>query len=156
MEAIESLTSKFAGVIKDVSVSGQRENVLELSDKDRLPEVANTLSAFFDGLFMLMVVDRPPKTFEMNYVFFSYSKNDMLVIRTNIDRELPVIDSISKVFKSAEWEEREAYDMFGIKFDGHPDLRRLLLPEDWPGHPLRKDFKVTEELRNWTGLDMKF
>ncbi|MCL4362444.1 NADH-quinone oxidoreductase subunit C, partial [Candidatus Parvarchaeota archaeon] len=77
-------------------------------------------------------------------------------VKVNITEKDFAIDSITDIFSSANWEEREAYDLFGIKFNGHPDLRRILLPEDWPGHPLRKDFKVDDEIRNWTGLDLKF
>ncbi|MEX0602057.1 MAG: NADH-quinone oxidoreductase subunit C, partial [Bacteroidota bacterium] len=59
-------------------------------------------------------------------------------------KEQPHIQSVSGVWGTANWHEREAYDLIGIVFDGHPDLRRILLPYDWEGHPLRKDYKVPE------------
>ncbi len=156
MEVIDALASKFGDSIKDVSVPSQKEKIVELSDSKRILDAAKIIGKHLDALFMLMVVDRLPEIFEMNYVFFSYSSTDVLVLRTKVDREKAKIDSLANMFKSAEWEEREAYDMFGITFNGHPNLKRLLLPEDWPGRPLRKDFIVTEEVRRWTGLDMKF
>ena len=156
MEVIDALALKFGDSIKDVSVPSQKEKIVELSDSKRILDAAKIIGKHLDALFMLMVVDRLPEIFEMNYVFFSYSSTDVLVLRTKVDREKPKIDSLANMFKSAEWEEREAYDMFGITFNGHPNLKRLLLPEDWPGRPLRKDFIVTEEVRRWTGLDMKF
>jgi NADH/F420H2 dehydrogenase subunit C len=154
MEEPTRLVSLFPQHMKLVS-SGYNEAIVELDDKSLLKEVAVAIKKDFDILFMLTVVDRMPK-FEMNYLFISYSNNHSLVLRANIDQNDYRIDSITSVFDSANWEEREAYDMFGMKFDGHPDPRRILLPEDWPGHPLRKDFKITPEIKHWTGLDLKY
>ncbi len=156
MESLDRIKGRFPSMLKDVPSTNDNEAVVELADKTQLRKIVAEAKKYFDLLFMLMVVDRPPKTFEMNYVLSSYSKKDLLTIRVNIDRDEAEIDSIAGIFTSAEWEEREAYDLFGIDFRHHPDQRRILLPEDWPGHPLRKDFEVTEEVKNWTGLDMKF
>jgi NADH-quinone oxidoreductase subunit C len=60
-------------------------------------------------------------------------------------RDAPVVPSVAQVWAHAEWQEREAFDLLGVVFEGHPDLRRILMPEDWPGHPLRKDFVEPEE-----------
>lgn len=152
----DQIKAKFQGVLKDLPSNNPEETILGLSDSSKLKAVVKELSNYFDILFMLVVVDRPPKLFEMNYIFSRYSGTDLLNLRVNIDRDNAVIDSLANMLPSAEWEEREAYDLFGIKFKGHPDLRRILLPEDWPGRPLRKDFEVTDEVRNWTGLDLKF
>ncbi len=103
---------------------------------------------------MLAVVHRPPK-FELNYIFSRYSDDETLRLIVEI-QDGEHIESISNIFPSANWEEREAYDLFGVVFDNHPNLKRILLPEDWPGHPLRKDFIVTDEIKHWTGLDLKF
>ncbi|MGC8516684.1 MAG: NADH-quinone oxidoreductase subunit C [Candidatus Acidifodinimicrobium sp.] len=130
------------------------DGAIELTDKKKLLKVVERIRKNFDILFMLTVVDKPPN-FELNYVFSKYESKDILILRTLIKHEESV-DSITNLFPSADWEEREAYDLFGIKFDGHPNLKRILLPEDWPGHPLRKDFVVTDEIKNWTGLDLKF
>ena len=149
------LSAKLGKAVSQAQSSNDNETLIVLSDKKLIKKAALEIKKKFDILFMLVVVDYKPR-FELNYVFSSYSSKDILTLRVNIDEKDYSIDSISKIFDSANWEEREAYDLFGINFSGHPDLRRILLPEDWPGHPMRKDFIVTDEVRNWTGLDMKF
>ncbi|MCL5016557.1 MAG: NADH-quinone oxidoreductase subunit C [Candidatus Parvarchaeota archaeon] len=149
------LSAKLGKAVSQAQSNNDNETLIVLSDKKLIKKAALEIKKKFDILFMLVVVDYKPR-FELNYVFSSYSSKDILTLRVNIDEKDYSIDSISKIFDSANWEEREAYDLFGIKFNGHPDLRRILLPEDWPGHPMRKDFIVTDEVRNWTGLDLKF
>ena len=149
------LSAKLGNAVSQAQSNNDNETLIVLSDKKLIKKAALEIKKKFDILFMLVVVDYKPR-FELNYVFSSYSSKDILTLRVNIDEKDYSIDSISKIFDSANWEEREAYDLFGIKFNGHPDLRRILLPEDWPGHPMRKDFIVTDEVRNWTGLDLKF
>lgn len=131
--------------------------VIEVS-RDNLIDTMKELSKEYDFLYSLVVVDKPnEKIFELNYLLARYSDSKIKLVRTKINREKPEVPSICKIFPSAEWEEREAYDMFGIVFTGHPDLRRILLPEDWPfSPPLRKDFIITDEIRNWTGTDLKW
>jgi NADH-quinone oxidoreductase subunit C len=65
-----------------------------------------------------------------------------LTLKTRVSRELAVCPSLTPLFRGALWMERECYDLFGVRFEGHPDLRRLLLPDDWEGYPLRKDYAV--------------
>ena len=77
---------------------------------------------------------------EVVYIFYSWESRDKVTIRVKLDRDKPEIDTISDIFKTAEWHERETYEMFGVKFLNHPDLRPLLLPEGIE-MPLRKDFK---------------
>ncbi len=125
---------------------------------DKFLDAVKDTAKQFDILYSLAVVDRKDeKVFELNYIFTRYSDNKVRILRTKINRDKPEIPSICSLFPSAEWEEREAYDMFGILFNGHPDLRRILLPEDWPfPPPLRKDFVITDEIREWTGTDLKW
>lgn len=78
--------------------------------------------------------------FEVVYHLLSMKNNIRLRIKTEVPEKNPELASVTSVFRSANWFERETYDMFGIKFLGHPDLRRILNPENFPGHPLRKDF----------------
>jgi NADH-quinone oxidoreductase subunit C len=75
------------------------------------------------------------------YHLYSYTHSHTLVIKATTPRAEPHLPSCAAIWPAADWYEREAYDLLGITFDGHPDLRRLLLPDDWPGHPLRKDWK---------------
>ena len=67
-----------------------------------------------------------------------------IAVKVKCDRDGGIIPSVAKVWKTADWHEREAYDMYGMEFSGHPDLRRILCPEDWEGYPLRKDYQVQE------------
>ena len=154
MVTLDKLKSGFKGDL-EVLNSEQGLSVIRIKNKKLIKKLAWQIKEDFDILYSLAVVDYSPD-FELNYVFSNYRNADILIVKVNITEKDFKIDSITDVFSSANWEEREAYDLFGIKFNGHPDLRRILLPEDWPGHPLRKDFKVDDEIRNWTGLDLKF
>lgn len=83
--------------------------------------------------------------FEMVYQFYSYKRNHGLMLKSSALKKDPVIDSITPIYGAADWHEREVYDLFGIDFVGHPDLRRILLADDFKGHPLRKDFKCVND-----------
>ena len=74
------------------------------------------------------------------YHLYSHTHRHPMVLKVKTPRDQPVIPTVETVWKGANWMEREVYDLFGIVFDGHSDLRRILLPEDWVGHPLRKDY----------------
>jgi NADH-quinone oxidoreductase subunit C len=89
-------------------------------------------------------VDRFPlePRFEVNYHLVSIPRRDRLRLQVRLSSNDLVVDSLVPVWPGANWLEREIFDLFGIRFNGHPDLRRILLPEDWEGHPLRKDYPV--------------
>ncbi|MBA3515238.1 MAG: NADH-quinone oxidoreductase subunit C [Pyrinomonadaceae bacterium] len=99
----------------------------------------------FDFLADLCGVDRGPEEeprFEVNYHLFStttYHRLRLKVLLTEADLHVP---TVTGVWRTANWHERETFDLFGVIFDGHPDLRRILLPDDWQGHALRKDFPL--------------
>ncbi len=80
--------------------------------------------------------------FELNYHLVSIPRRTKVRLRVRVPGDNPVIESVTPVWPGANWMEREAFDLFGIRFEGHPNLRRILLPEDWEGHPLRKDYPV--------------
>jgi NADH-quinone oxidoreductase subunit C len=86
-------------------------------------------------------VEEEPR-FEVNYHLFSTSKYHRWRLKVVLNEENMHVDSVSSIWRTANWHERETYDLFGVLFDGHPDLRRILLPEDWQGHALRKDFPL--------------
>jgi NADH-quinone oxidoreductase subunit C len=89
-------------------------------------------------------VDRFPiePRFELNYHLVSIPRRDRVRLRVRLPGNDPVVDSLIPVWPGANWLEREVFDLFGIRFTGHTDLRRILLPEDWEGHPLRRDYPV--------------
>lgn len=100
-------------------------------------------ATYFDMLSCLTGIDNGPQagTMEVVYNLYSIPFNHHLMIRVVIPREKAEVDTVCGVWKTAEWHERELYDMYGIYVKGHPDLRRILMPADWEGHPLRKDYK---------------
>lgn len=89
-------------------------------------------------------VDRYPvePRFELNYQLVSIPRRDKVRLLVRVSGDDPVVDSLVAVWPGANWLEREIFDLFGIRFLGHPDLRRILLPEDWEGYPLRRDYPV--------------
>jgi len=108
---------------------------LFLRDEERLQ---------FDYLSCLSGVDYDKDNLAVVYHLYSFSLNHKLVLKVIVPKSKPNVQTVSGIWAAAEWHEREAYDLIGVIFDNHPDLRRILLPEDWEGHPLRKDFKVPE------------
>ena len=89
---------------------------------------------------------------EVSYIINSFTKNhaEELILKTRVPRDNPELDSVTSVWRSADWLERECYDMVGVKFNNHPDFRRILCPDDWEGYPLRRDYKAAEKYNNMT------
>jgi NADH-quinone oxidoreductase subunit C len=81
--------------------------------------------------------------FEIVYHLHSVELNQRLRVKCRLSGAAAEIDSVTGVWRSANWYERETFDLFGVRFNGHPDLRRIMMPDDWEGHPLRKDYPVT-------------
>ena len=99
----------------------------------------------FDFLADLCGVDRGPEEeprFEVNYHLFSTTRHYRLRVKVLLNEDDVHIPTVTGVWRTANWHERETYDLVGVIFDGHPDLRRILLPDDWQGHALRKDFPL--------------
>lgn len=95
----------------------------------------------FHHMEYLTGIDRPTEgAFELIYELFCWTTADRVVVRTRIDRNKPSIPTVSRIFRTAEWHERETAELFGITFEGHADPRPLVLPDGFQGHPLRKDF----------------
>jgi NADH-quinone oxidoreductase subunit C len=86
-------------------------------------------------------------SFEVVYHLFSYRHRHEIVVKTTIPRAQPRLPSAAALWNNADWMEREQYDLLGVVFEGHPDLRRLLMPDDWVGHPMRKDYREAAEYR---------
>ncbi len=115
------------------------------------PEAIAEVAAFcksdpellLDNLMCQSAVDYPkenPPRMEVVYHLLSYRHRHVHVLKVMLPREEPRLPTVENVWGVANWHEREAFDLFGIVFDGHSDLRRILLPDDWEGHPLRKDW----------------
>ncbi len=124
----------------------QRERRLYIAVKgENILEVAKAVKEMgFDHLSSISGVEYEDRM-ECVYHIWSYSKGKLLTVRTLVPKDNPKIDSLTSIWKSADWHERETYDLMGMVFEGHPDLRRILTSDDFKGHPLRKDFELTEK-----------
>ncbi len=100
----------------------------------------------FEILSDLTCLDLPKENkIQVVYHLYSYSQRHQIVFKVYLPREEPRVSTMEGVWKAANWMEREVFDLFGVVFEGHSDLRRIMLPEDWVGHPLRKDYVEQEE-----------
>lgn len=112
---------------------------------------------FFDNLACISAIDNGPEigTIDVVYTFNSIPLEQLLHLKIVVEREASkcIIPSIASIWQTADWHEREAFDLVGVKFSNHPDLRRILLPADWKGHPLRKDYT---EQQIYHGIKVKY
>jgi NADH-quinone oxidoreductase subunit C len=113
-------------------------------------ELLTNPAAYFDMLSCVTAIDNGPvaATMELVYNLYSIPYNHHLALKVVLERGAPEVESVSSIWRTADWHEREAFDLFGINFRGHPDLRRILLPADWEGYPLRKDYRHQEYYRD--------
>ena len=143
-----------------LTVSEFRGQVSVSLRKNRIRDIARYLhddpDLYFDYLIDVCGVDylgKKEKRFEVVYHLFSIKHRHALRLKAEVSESNPAIDSVTPVWVGANWHERETFDLYGIKFNGHPDLRRILLPEDWEGHPLRKDYPVQGPAKEWSGFE---
>jgi len=113
-------------------------------------ELHTNSQTYFDQLSCVTGIDNGPdaKTMEVIYHLYSIPYNLSLALKVILPRDNPHVPTLSFVWKSANWLERETHDMYGIVFEQHPDLRRILMPNDWEGYPLRKDYQEQEKYRD--------
>lgn len=142
---ITALETQFGG--KPSEFRGEQTVMLK---PDQLVVASRHLkdAAGFDMLLDITAVDYCPRVegrFHLVYHFFSIKKTQILVLRIPLDGDDPEIETLENVYPNANWYEREIWDLMGIRFSGHSDLRRILLPLDWVGHPLRKDHPLGYE-----------
>lgn len=149
-EEIVNLLKEEVKGLSEIEVAEASTPPTLLLDKKDLLNVCRHLyesdNTYFDMLSCITGIDNgeDPGTMEVVYHLYSITRGLSLALRVILDRPEPVVDSVTEIWKTADWHERETYDLFGIRFNNHPDLRRILLPNDWEGHPLRKDYKHQE------------
>lgn len=132
--------SEVINALGETTVIVPREHILDVC-----AFLKTTSGCEFNLLADLCGFDRGPEEeprFEVNYHLFSTTHYHRLRLKVVLNEEDPHVPSVTGIWRTANWHERETYDLFGVIFDGHPDLRRILLPEDWQGHALRKDFPL--------------
>lgn len=147
----QEIASRLQAAVPDAVVEAKSEGVVQPSLKvapGKLRDVAlalrNDPDLSFDYLMCLSGVDLGKETLGVVYHLSSMTHRHKVTVRTDVPAAEPRVSTVSDIWPTANWHEREAWDLVGIIFMNHPDLRRILLPEDYPGHPLRKDFKVPE------------
>lgn len=153
---IDSLRQLFGeAIVEAVEVCGQQVITLTAT---RAYEVLAHLrkEADFDMLTDLTAVHWPDRErpFELVYQVYNLSARRRLRLKTTL-AEGEQIETVSSIWQAANWLEREVYDLFGIRFSGHPDLRRILLPEGWVGHPLRKEYPLGYQTNEWVEKNLQ-
>jgi len=148
-EAIKSLLEEvFPNTVVEEDTNARPQTLT--IDAKQIEKVCDFLHSsektYFDFLSCLTGIDNGAEqnTMEVVYHLYSIPFDHHLALKVILDRANPVVGSVTRIWRTADWHEREAYDLLGIYFEGHPDLRRILLPEDWEGHPLRKDYEEQE------------
>jgi NADH-quinone oxidoreductase subunit C len=154
-EILKKLEEKFPGKIK----SSELEVVdpFVIVEASAIADIGNWLrdesDLAFDTLHCLSVVDYPKEEkMQVVYHLSSLKRRHWIVLKVETPREGAKVPTVEKVWRTANWHEREAYDLFGVWFEGHSDPRRILLPDDWEGHPMKKDWEWPEE---WHGIPVK-
>ena len=145
IEFVEKLRAKEASWVGDVIEAFGEVTVFV--PREAIVEVCRTLrdEHAFDLLADLCGCDRGPEEdprFEVNYHLFSTTHYQRLRLKVLLSEDDAHVHTVTHIWKTANWHERETYDLVGVKFDGHPDLRRILLPSDFDGHALRKDYPL--------------
>ena len=148
---VKKLRAEFDGAVIEAS-----EFLGQLAirvDRSRIVEVCNALKTesefnYLSDLTCVHYPDHRDAPFEVVYNLYSISRNERVRLKVDVNGE--GVESVTSVWPSADWPEREVYDLFGVKFHNHPDLRRILLPPDWEGHPLRKDYALEFVENRWT------
>jgi NADH-quinone oxidoreductase subunit C len=154
-ELVTRLRGKFGAAILE-AMEDRKQSIVTV-ECARLAEFALHLRDVekFDMLSDLTAVDWPKreKRFDVILNLYSFAKNERLRIKAHAaDGEK--VPSLVEVWIAANWLEREVFDMFGIKFDGHPDMKRILLPDGWKGHPLRKDYGILQQDNEWVQINL--
>jgi NADH-quinone oxidoreductase subunit C len=149
-EIFENLKSKFGDSIQELKTDKPVDPFIIVS-ADKIDEISLYLRDYedfqFDELMLLSGVDYADGNLGVTYHLYSFTLNHKLVLKVIVPKDKPNVKTVSEVWQTANWHEREAYDMIGIIFDGHKYLKRILLEDDWVGYPLRKDFEVPEFYR---------
>ena len=154
---VDELHKRFPGALSDAlifrnqpSMTVAKESLIALSEHLKSQEGGG-----YTFLTDETAVDYPkrPKRFEIIYQLYSFKLNHRLRLKV-LAAEGERIPSVVRVWPTANWLEREVYDMFGIEYEGHPDLRRILLPDEWTGHPLRKDYDILKQDDAWVQANL--
>jgi NADH-quinone oxidoreductase subunit C len=151
---IAKLKGSYGSGIEPLTYLGQNYMVV---DRSVIPEILQVLrnDEQFDYCVDITAVHYPQreKQFDVLWVLYSFARNERIRVKTQISDGATLPSSVP-IWTGANWLEREVFDMFGIKFDGHPDMKRILLPDGWKGHPLRKDYGILQQDNEWVQINL--
>jgi NADH-quinone oxidoreductase subunit C len=151
---VAKLKGEYGSGITPLTYLGQ--NYLEV-DRSLIPEILQILrnEEEFDYCVDVTAVHYPKreKQFDVLWILYSFPRNERIRVKTQIADGESIASSVP-IWATANWLEREVFDMFGIKFDGHPDMKRILLPDGWKGHPLRKDYGILQQDNEWVQINL--
>ena len=151
---VEKYLSQYGSGLDAQTYLGQNYLTVERS---LIPNILRLLrdEEQFDYCVDITAVHYPnrEKQFDMIWNLYSFARNERVRVKTQIADGASIPSSVS-IWPTANWLEREVYDMFGIQFDGHPDLKRILLPDGWKGHPLRKDYGILQQDQEWVQINL--
>jgi len=143
-----------SGIAESSTYLGQNYLIV---DSSLLPELLLILrdEQQFDYCVDLTAVHYPhrDKQFDVVWILYSFAKNERIRVTTRI-ADGAALPTSTSIWPTTNWLEREVFDMFGIRFEGHPDMKRILLPEDWKGHPLRKDYGIIQQDEEWVHINL--
>ena len=154
-ELVTRLRSQYGSGIKEASTYlGQKYLVV---DSSIVYEILRRMrqDELFDYCVDITAVHYPKREaqFDIIYILYSFHHNQRVRIKTQI-KDGEHLRTAVEIWETANWLEREVFDMFGIEFDGHPDLKRILLPDGWKGHPLRKDYPILQQDQEWVQINL--
>lgn len=151
---VAKLKRQYGSGVEPLTYLGQNYMII---DRSLVPELLRVLrdQEQFDYCVDITAVHYPERErqFEVVWILYSFARNERIRVKTTIvDGES--MPSATSIWATANWLEREVFDMFGIKFDGHPDMKRILLPDGWKGHPLRKDYGIIQQDQEWVQINL--
>jgi NADH-quinone oxidoreductase subunit C len=151
---IAKLKGAYGSGLEPLTYLGQNYMVV---DRSMIPEILQVLrnEEQFDYCVDITAVHYPQreKQFDVLWVLYSFARNERIRVKTQVPDGESVASSVP-LWATANWLEREVYDMFGIQFAGHPDMKRILLPDGWKGHPLRKDYGILQQDNEWVQINL--
>jgi NADH-quinone oxidoreductase subunit C len=151
---VQKLKGKYGSGIEALNYLGQNYMTV---DRSLIPEILHVLrnEEQFDYCVDVTAVHYPKreKQFDVIWILYSFGRNERIRVKTQIADGASIPSCVS-IWATANWLEREVFDMFGIQFDGHPDMKRILLPDGWKGHPLRKDYGILQQDNEWVQINL--
>jgi NADH-quinone oxidoreductase subunit C len=151
---VEKYKSQYGSGFDALTYLGQNYVIV---DRSLIPDILRLLrdEEQFNYCVDITAVHYPARErqFDVVWILYSYPRNDRMRVKTQIADGASIPSSVA-IWPTANWLEREVYDMFGIEFDGHPDLKRILLPDGWKGHPLRKDYGILQQDKEWVQINL--